>query len=329
MRKRLRLNGMLLRRAHAASASESSMGTPLDTTVTLTHKRRRVQFVPTVPLIFVGLFIFLAIFANFVAPHDPKESNLSKSLSPPFWVGESTFTIAGVERIDEGGSLTHFLGTDLHGRDILSRMIHGTRIAVLVSAMVLIISTSVGVSLGVSSGYFGGKPDAIIMRMVDIMLAFPPLLIAIVFSVVYEPSFQNVIIIISLFYWAVTARQVRAESLAIKAQDFVILARVAGASHLRIMYKHILPNVIPTVLVITTLQVGTVILFEASLSFLGVGIPPPNPSWGVVVSEGRDQLSTAWWISLFPGMAIVAAVLTMNTLGDWVRDRLDPMMQHL
>ena len=185
----------------------------------------------------------------------------------------------------------------------------------LVAGFVLLIATTIGVTLGTLSGYFGGKPDAIIMRMVDIFLSFPPLLIAIVFSVIYGPSFRNVIIVISAFYWAITARQVRAESLAIKAQDFVTLARIAGASHLRIMVKHILPNVMPTVLVITTLQVGTVIIFEASLSFLGVGIPPPNPSWGVVVSEGRDTLQTAWWISLFPGIAIVIAVLTMNNPG--------------
>lgn len=332
--KKLRIGKLLPKRAWAASESDVSQeGAPLDKAVAAHLSRpwwkKHLNFVPTVPLTIVGIFLFLAVFANFVSPHDPRESNLSASLSPPFWVGESSFEIAGFSFTKEGGSMTYLLGTDLHGRDIFSRMIHGSRIAVLVSGMVLAIATTIGVSLGISSGYFGGKADAIIMRLVDIMLAFPPLLIAIVFSVVYEPSFRNVIIVISALYWAITARQVRAEALAIKAQDFVTLARVAGASHVRIMWKHILPNVIPTVLVITTLQVGTVILFEASLSFLGVGIPPPNPSWGVVVSEGRDQLSTAWWISLFPGMCIVVAVLTMNTLGDWVRDRLDPMMQHL
>ena len=323
------LNRLLLRRARAASVSEAAQPAPLDDAIAVSRKKRKLHLIPIIPIIVVGALIFTAIFANYVSPHDPKTSNLTESLTPPFWVGEKVITIAGRERITPGGSFNHVFGTDLHGRDIFSRIIHGTRIAVLVSGFVLLIATTIGVTLGTVSGYFGGKPDAIIMRLVDIMLAFPPLLIAIVFSVVYEPSFRNVIIVISAFYWAITARQVRAEALAIKAQDFVTLAKVAGASHMRIMVKHILPNVFPTVLVITTLQVGTVIIFEASLSFLGVGIPPPNPSWGVVVSEGRDQLSTAWWISLFPGMAIVVAVLTMNTLGDWVRDRLDPMMQHL
>ena len=328
---RLLLNRLLLRRARAASVSDAApmQPAPLDDAIFTSSKGRKLHLIPIIPLIIVGLLIFVAIFANFISPHNPKTSNLNDSLAPPFWVGENITVIAGQERIKAAGDFDHVLGTDLHGRDILSRIIHGTRIAVLVSGFVLAIATTIGVSLGVVSGYFGGKPDAIIMRLVDIMLAFPPLLIAIVFSVVYEPSFKNVIIVISAFYWAITARQVRAEALAIKQQDFVTLARVAGASNLRIMVKHILPNVFPTVLVITTLQVGTVIIFEASLSFLGVGIPPPNPSWGVVVSEGRDQLQTAWWISLFPGLAIVLAVLTMNTLGDWVRDRLDPMMQHL
>ena len=329
MQSRLRLSRLHLRKARAASVSDAVQPAPLDDAIAVSQKKRNLHLVPTIPLIVVGFLIFLALFANFVSPHDPKRSNLTDSLTPPFWVGEKVTVIAGTERIENGGSFDHVLGTDLQGRDILSRIIHGTRIAVLVSGFVLAIATTIGVTLGTVSGYFGGKPDAIIMRLVDIMLAFPPLLIAIVFSVVYEPSFRNVIIVISAFYWAITARQVRAEALAIKQQDFVTLARVAGASNIRIMVKHILPNVFPTVLVITTLQVGTVIIFEASLSFLGVGIPPPNPSWGVVVSEGRDQLSTAWWISLFPGLAIVVAVLTMNTLGDWVRDRLDPMMQHL
>ena len=329
MRERFWLNRLFLRRAWAASASETAQPAPLDDTIAISRKGRKLHLIPIIPLIVVGALIFTAIFAGPLAPHNPKKSDLTESLTPPFWVGGKVTTIAGRERIEPAGSLNHVFGTDLHGRDIFSRIIHGTRIAVLVSGFVLLIATTIGVTMGTVSGYFGGKPDAIIMRMVDIFLAFPPLLIAIVFSVVYEPSFRNVIIVISAFYWAITARQVRAEALAIKAQDYVTLAKVAGASHLRIMIKHILPNVIPTVLVITTLQVGTVIIFEASLSFLGVGIPPPNPSWGVVVSEGRDQLSTAWWISLFPGMAIVVAVLTMNTLGDWVRDRLDPMMQHL
>lgn len=278
------------------------------------HNKFSIKFIPTVPAaIAIGL-VFIAIFANFLSPHDPKRISLADSLEPPAF---------------SGGTRDHLLGTDLFGRDILSRLIHGTRIAVAVSISVLGISTTIGVTLGILAGYLGGKLDSLIMRLVDITLSFPPLLIAIVFGVIYGPSFRNVIIVISLFYWALTARQVRAEALAHRHLDYVILARTAGASHLRIMYKHIFPNVIPTILVITTLQVGTVILFESSLSFLGVGIPPPNPSWGVVVADGREQIASAWWISIFPGLAIMLTVLVMNSLGDWVRDRMDPMLQNL
>jgi len=218
---KLRPNRLLLRKAQAASVSDSAQPAPLGAAVAVGPKTRRFHFIPTVPLIVVGILLFTAVFAGQVSPHDPKRASLPDSLTPPFWVSESVEVIAGMERPKPGGSFNHIFGTDLHGRDIFSRIIHGTRIAVLVAGFVLVIATTIGVSLGVLSGYFGGKADAVIMRMVDIFLSFPPLLIAIVFSVIYGPSFQNVIIVISAFYWAITARQVRAEALAIKAQDFV------------------------------------------------------------------------------------------------------------
>lgn len=290
---------------------------PTAVPVELELPRRRFRFspVPAIPALIIILTVLVAIFANFLAPENPNEGELIDSLTPPIFV--------------EGGTTEHWLGTDLQGRDILSRLIFGARISITVSLAVLTLATIVGVSLGIAAGFFGGIWDLGIMRFVDVVLSFPPLLIAIVFAVIFGPSFQNVILIITLFYWPLTARQVRAEVLALKVQEYVALARVAGASNFRIMFRHILPSVIPTVLVITTLQVGAVIIFEASLSFLGVGVPPPNPSWGIMVADGRGQLSSAWWLSLFPGLMIFVIVLAMNSVGDWLRDRLDPRLRSL
>ena len=280
-------------------------------------RRRRfpIPLMPTIPAAILIVAVSVAILAPWIAPHDPLRTSLRDSMTPPVW--------------SEGGNSSHLLGTDLHGRDQLSRLIHGARVSLTASFMVLGMVSVVGVTLGIASGFFGGIWDAVIMRAVDIFLAVPALLIAILMAVVFGASFTNVVIIISLFYWTIIARQVRAETLALKTQDFVILARVTGASNLRIMFKHLLPNVIPTILVITTLQIGTVILFESSLSFLGVGIPPPNPSWGGMVSDGRGQLVTGWWISLFPGLIIMLVVLAANSFGDWLRDYLDPRLKHL
>ena len=280
-------------------------------------KRRKfkIRLIPIIPLIILIIAVLVAILAPWLAPHDPTENSLSDTMTPPVWL--------------DGGSSQFLLGTDLFGRDQLSRMIYGARVSLSVSFAVLGLVSVVGVILGLVAGFFGGIVDGLIMRIVDIVLSFPPLLIAIVLAVVFGSSFGFVVLIIALFYWTIVARQVRGETLAIKAQDYIILARVSGASNLRIMFKHVLPNVLPTIMVITTLQVGTVILFEASLSFLGVGIPPPQPSWGVMVSDGRGQLATGWWLSLFPGLSIVLVVLSANSFGDWLRDYLDPRLKHL
>jgi peptide/nickel transport system permease protein len=279
--------------------------------------RRRIS-VPVVPAVsgfIVALLAVAAIFADVLAPHDPTLNSLIDSMNPPAFV--------------QGGSREFLLGTDVFGRDILSRLIYGARISMSVAFCVLGLATAVGVSLGVIAGYFGGVVDALISRVIDITISFPPLLVAIVLAVVFGPSFTNVVLITTLFYWPLTARQVRGEVLALKHQDFVVLARVGGASNLRIMRKHILPSVLPTVLVITTLQVGAVIIFEASLSFLGVGVPPPQPSWGVMVADGRGQIATGWWLSLSPGLTIFTTVLATNALGDWLRDRIDPRLRQL
>ncbi|MBI2165718.1 MAG: ABC transporter permease [Chloroflexi bacterium] len=275
----------------------------------------RFQFVPMVPGAIILLLLFTAIFANLLAPFSPVGTTLADSMTPPSWV--------------EGGTTKYLLGTDLFGRDQISRLIFGARVSLSVSLTVIILGIGLGTTIGMISGFFAGKLDSFFMRVVDMNLSFPAILIAIVMAVVFGPSFRNVILIIVFVQWARVARIMRGESLALRTQDFVTLARVAGASNRRIIMRHILPNVFPTMLVLATLEVGSVILFEASLSFLGVGIPPPQPSWGVMVADGRGQIATGWWISLFPGACIFFTCLSMNSVGDWLRDRLDPRLRTL
>ena len=276
--------------------------------------RFAMPILPALSLAVMVTLVLVALFAPLLAPHSERHGQLQYSLEPPVF---------------DGGTTRFPLGTDIHGRDQLSRVIYGARISVSVVVVILVFKTLIGVGLGLVAGFFGGILDSVIMSTVDILIAFPAFLLAILMAVIFGPSFLNVILIITLFIWPPTARQVRVEVLALKQQDFVTLARCAGSPNMRIMMKHILPGVIPTVLVITTLQVGTVILFEAALSFLGVGIPPPAPSWGGMVSEGRAQLTSAPWLSIVPGFAIFVTVLATNTLGDWLRDRLDPRLQTL
>jgi len=270
---------------------------------------------PVVPVAILVLFLLIpAIFAPLVAPHDPLKGSLSKRLKPPAWA--------------QGGSIEYPLGTDKMGRDILSRMIYGARISLLVSFMAVVVGGSIGTALGLISGYFGGKIDTLIMRLVDITLSLPTILLALVFVSAVGPSFGTVITVIALIIWARYARQARAETLSVKEQDFVARARVAGASHKRIMLRYIFPNIVNTLVVLATLQVGAIILLESTLSFLGVGIPRPTPAWGVMVADGRELIVTAWWVSMFPGIGIMLTVLSLNLFGDWLRDHLDPKLKH-
>ncbi len=222
------------------------------------------------------------------------------------------------------GSGKYWLGTDKLGRDLVTRMIHGARISLSVSLIAILFAGIVGTTLGLLAGYVGGWVDGLIMRLVDIKLAIPSILLALVFVAVVGPSFQTVVTVIALVYWALYARQARGETLSVKNQDFIQRARVAGASHFRIIFMHIFPNVLNTLVIVATLQLGTAILFEASLSFLGAGIPRPTPAWGVMVADGRELIVANWWVSFFPGVAILVAVLSLNLLGDWTRDKLDP-----
>jgi len=227
----------------------------------------------------------------------------------------------------EGSSLEHVLGTDRLGRDTLSRLMYGAQISLSVSLVGILLTGAVGASIGLLAGFWGAWVDTICMRLVDISLSLPGILMAVLLSVVFKPSFTNVVIVVIFLLWPSYARLVRGETLSLKQQEFISLARVAGCSSLTIMCRHLLPNLAPSILVLATLQVGFVIVLEASLSFIGVGIPPPTPSWGVMVADGRGLIEQAWWISILPGLAILVTVISLNILGDWVRDRLDPKLR--
>jgi peptide/nickel transport system permease protein len=259
------------------------------------------------------VLVLTAIFAAYLTPHNPTEGDITSKLIPPMWM--------------ERGSAEHPLGTDRFGRDVLSRIIYGSRISLLVSVIAIGVAGTLGTLMGLISGYRGGLVDAVLMRLTDVGLSLPTILIAVVLVAVSEPSFRNVILVIALLLWPRFARQIRGETLGVKEQDFVALAVVAGRSSAWIITRHILPNVMPTLLVISTLQVGYVILLEGTLSFLGVGVPPPNPAWGLMIADGRGFLATAWWITLFPGIAMLLTVLAVNLMGDWLRDHLDPRLR--
>ena len=283
--------------------------------------RLRVLFTQArrLPLIPIGLILVLlvipAAFADVIAPHDPTAGGLSQRYIPPVW--------------EAGGTSNHILGTDRIGRDVLSRIIHGSRVSVKVSIIGIFLGGAIGITLGLMAGYFGGKLDMVVMRLVDITLSIPSILFALVLAAAIGAGLTTVLIVIGYILWAYYARQVRGEVLSIRESDYIARAQVTGASHARIIYRHVFPNVINTIIVLATLQVGFVILLEASLSFLGVGIQRPEPAWGLMVADGREVIVSFWWVSLFPGLAIMLTVLSLNLLGDWLRDRLDPKLKQL
>jgi peptide/nickel transport system permease protein len=275
-----------------------------------------------IPLIIMILLVLMAIFADLswiglpdvgLSPKDPNDGRARDKLLPPAFM--------------EGGKPEYLLGTDRLGRDILSRVIHGARVSLSVSLLVIVITASVGTALGILAGYTGGRVDGFIMRVVDVALSFPALVLAMLFAVAIGPGFWTVVLALSILGWAGYARMVRGEALRLRESDFVAQARVVGASPLRIMVKHIFPNVVNSLIVIMTLAIGMMILAESSLSFLGIGITAPQASWGSMVSDGRNDLDRAWWISTFPGIAIGLVVMSGNFLGDWIRDKLDPRLR--
>jgi peptide/nickel transport system permease protein len=271
---------------------------------------------PIVPVLVLFVVLILpAVAAELLAPFDPLEGSLADRLRPPFWMA--------------GGSTEYLLGTDRQGRDVLSRIIFGSRISLGVSISAVLLGGAVGTVVGLIGGYFGGWVDQVVMYLVDVFLSLPLILMALVLVAIFRPGFLTTITVVSILLWSRYARQVRGETLALKHRDFVARAKVAGSSHWRILFKHLLPNVANTLIVLATLQVGTVILLESTLSFLGAGIPRPQPSWGVMVADGRDLIVSAWWIAFFPGLAILLVVLSMNMLGDWLRDHLDPRLRQV
>ena len=259
------------------------------------------------------LFVLTALFAPWISPQDPNDSDLLRRLQPPVWM--------------EGGEWAYALGCDALGRDLLSRIIHGTRISIFIGAAVVLIATGLGIVTGLLSGYLGGWVDSVISRVVDILLAFPYLLFAIGLMAMMGPGLQNIIIALAYKEWVIPCRLVRGETLALRSVEYVEAARAVGASPRYIMLREILPNILSPVIVVSTIRMAHVIILEASLSFLGIGVQPPTASWGSLVADGRSFIWDAWWISTFSGFAILILVLAINVASQGLRDAFDPRLQ--
>ena len=261
---------------------------------------------------FVLLFVLMAVFAPWLAPQDPNETDLLRRLQPPVWM--------------DGGEWAFPLGCDALGRDLLSRIIFGSRISIFIGAAVIVIATGIGIVAGLVSGYFRGWVDTLISRVVDILLAFPYLLFAIGLMATMGPGLQNIILALAYKEWVIPCRLVRGETLALREVEYVEAARAAGASSRHIMLREILPNILSPVIVVSTIRMAHVIILEASLSFLGIGVQPPTASWGSLIADGRSFIWDAWWISTFSGLAILALVLSINVASQGLRDAFDPRL---
>jgi peptide/nickel transport system permease protein len=277
---------------------------------------RRLEGFPLLPTFILGGIALLAIFADWVAPHDPEIGNLAVRFRPPAW--------------QQGGDIAYLLGTDHLGRDVLSRLIFGARVSMVVGFTAVAVAGAIGTGLGIISGYLGGWVDQVIMRITDTWLALPALTFAIFLTAVVGPSEMNIVIILGAVYWTRYARVIRGEVLSLKEREFVRLAIVAGCSKRTIMARHILPNVLNSAIVLGTLMLGVVIVTEAALSFLGIGVPPPKPAWGLMLADGKRGLMAGyWWLTVLPGTCIMLMVLSANLLGDWLRVKLDPQLRQL
>src|SRR5947208_2259182 len=272
---------------------------------------------PVAAVVILGGLALVALLADVIAPHDPTLPVAGGGVfDPPFWM--------------EGGRVTTLLGTDFQGRDILSRLLHGSRVSLIVGLMGTLVAGSIGTALGILAGYVGGWVDQVIMRVTDAWLALPAIVFAIFLAAMVGPSMWNIIVILGAVYWTRYARVIRGEVLTLREREFVKLAEIAGASRWRVIKRHILPNVMNTATVLASLTVGVVIIAEASLSFLGVGVPPPQPAWGLMLSEARPTLMAGqWWLTVFPGVCILLIVLATQLFGDWLRVRLDPQTRNL
>jgi peptide/nickel transport system permease protein len=284
----------------------------------LTARRRglgSLRGVPWLALLALAVVGVCAIGGDDILPRDPNALNLSDAFRPPFWAAK--------------GSLESPLGTDNLGRDILSRVLAGSRISVIVAAYAIVFSGGIGAVAGMAAGYFGGVVDVVLMRLVEIQQSIPSIALALIIAAALEPGLSTVIFVIVLTYWAWYARIIRGEVMTLKGRDYVSFARVAGVSTPTILMRHLLPNIFNTLIVLATLQVGQVILFEASLSFLGLGIQQPDISWGLMLADARQYITNAWWAITMPGIAIMLTCLSANVMGDWLRDRLDPRLRQL
>jgi peptide/nickel transport system permease protein len=277
--------------------------------------RFRLKGAPWIPLAILALVVIAAIGGEYLTPHDPNGLNLAASFKPPFW--------------QAGGSTEYLLGTDNLGRDVLSRIIAGARVSAIVALYAIVFSGAIGTMLGIISGYFGGIVDAVIIRVAEIKMAIPGLALALIFSATMDPGLSTVIIVIVLTYWTWYCRIIRSEILSLRERDYVAFAKVAGCGSMTIFFRHLLPNIFNTLLVLMTLQVGQVILFEAALSFLGLGIQAPDTSWGLMLADARQYITYAWWGITMPGIAIMLTCLSSNLTGDWLRDLLDPKRRQL
>ena len=264
---------------------------------------------PWIPIAVLLVLLACASFAHWLAPHDPTSLNVINSKLAPFESSE------------------HPLGTDVLGRDMLSRLIYGARTTVQISVTALALGAVIGTVIGLVSGYWGGWADAVLMRITDAALGFPTILLALVVVVIMNPGPPAIILAVLLTVWARFARMIRGDVLTVKGYDFVTLARITGVKPPIILWRHIFPNVANTLMVITSLMVGQIILLEAALSFLGLGLSPGAPAWGIMVAEGQEVILDVWWLSLFPGVAITVVVLAFNFFGDWLRDYLDPKLR--
>ena len=285
-------------------------------TVPWRFPRIRIEGFPWIPAIIIGVIALAAIFADVLAPYNPEIGVLGDRFRPPAW--------------QAGGSQAYLLGTDHVGRDVLSRLIFGARVSMVVGFTAVIVAGLIGTTLGILSGYLGGWVDQVIMRVTDTWLALPALTFAIFLAAVVGPSMWNIVIILATVFWTRYARVIRGEVLSLRERDFVRLAIVAGCSKKTIMRRHILPNVLNSAIVLGTLMLGIVIVTEAALSFLGVGVPPPKPAWGLMLADGKKGLMAGyWWLTVLPGLCIMFMVLSANLLGDWLRVKLDPQLRSL
>ncbi len=270
---------------------------------------------PVFSVALLSMLVFVGVFAPLIAPDDPIRPSLAERNAPPFWYSDAKYT--------------RFLGADQLGRDVFSRLVHGARISLIVVTVSLFTGMIVGSVMGLVAGYFGGIIDEVLMRIVDVWLSIPFILLAMVSTIIFGQSFTVLVFLLALFSWVPFVRLVRAQTLGLKELDYIAMSKVVGSSRYRIISRHILPGTINTIVVIASLRVGQLIAVESILSFLGAGIPPPTPSWGVMINDGRGYITDAWWIAFFPGMTIVLIVLAANFLGDWMRDHFDPRLRQL